>query len=355
MFDEAVVVAVTAFCESAEPVPGDAVKNKLLSGGLEPWLADRLTYFLPLAFGRRILDGVELDDRFLDGDTERRLADDPVFQAAARRATVADDSEIARIAGYSSEVAAVGQALRDGAQLEHVTLGMVALAEPLPPIGNGSGGVPSPASVFAHWMAAYGVALGSDLTLGETEFRATLAAHPRPAPELVVAQVNFAVNHPALARPWMVESCVGVAPTWKDAIFQTLAMFERAVAYPMIAALLDRRVAAEHVHIERYEHPAGAFDLLLGAQVDLFATEPVPSAEPLLDQLLAALREVPLSRAVHALRFFMAYQDGQMLTNEVFLDGEPWEVGMKVSASAPAPLPGGPVGVRVFAFLVPVR
>ncbi|BCY12842.1 DUF6348 family protein [Actinoplanes sp. L3-i22] len=354
MFDEAVVVGVTAFCEGAAAPSGAEVKEKLVNGGLEPWLASRLTYFLPLAFGRRVLGGVEVDETFLDGETRRRLDRDPVYRAAAERALIADEAEIARIAGYSSEVAAVSQALQSGAELAKLRLGPVALDEPLPPVGTGSGGVPSPASVFAHWMAAYGVTIGDDLRLGDAEFQATLAAHPRPTPELVVAQVNFAVNHPALARPWMVESCVGVAPTWKEAIFQTLAMFERAVAYPMIAALLDRSAAGENVHVERYSHPAGEFELLLGAQVDLFATEPVPSAEPLFDRLLAQLKDVPLSRAVHALRFFTAHQDGQMLTNEVFLDGEPWETGMKVSAAAPAPLPTGPVGVRVFAFLVPV-
>ncbi|AEV86451.1 hypothetical protein ACWT_5434 [Actinoplanes sp. SE50] len=354
MFDEAVVVGVTAFCESAAPVSGDEVKGKLLSGGVEPWLAERLTYFLPLAFGRRVIDGASVDETFLDGETRRRLDRDPVYQAAARRALIADEAEIARIAGYSSEVAAVSQAVQGGAELTKLRLGPIALEDALLPVGSGSGGVPSPASVFAHWMTAYGVPIGDDLRLGEAEFRATLAAHPRPAPELVVAQVNFAVNHPALARPWMVESCVGVAPTWKEAIFQTLAMFERAVAYPMIAALLDRGAAGDNVHVERFSHPAGEFDLLLGAQVDLFATDPVPSAEAVLDELLAALRDVPLSRAVHALRFFTAYQDGRMLTNEVFLDGEPWEAGSKVTAAAPAPLPTGPVGVRVFAFLVPV-
>ncbi|MFI1993614.1 DUF6348 family protein [Actinoplanes sp. NPDC020271] len=353
MFDEAVVVGVTAFCEGAPEPSGNEVKERLLSGGVEPWLAERLTYFLPLAFGRRVLGGVQVDETFLDGETRRRLDRDPVYRAAVARAAVADQAEIARIAGYSSEVAVVGQALQGGADAGRLRLGPVSLDDGLPPLGTGSGGVPSPASVFAHWMAAYGVAIGEDLKLGDAEFRATLAAHPRPTPELVVAQVNFAVNHPALARPWMVESCVGVAPTWKEAIFQTLAMFERAVAYPMIAALIDRKAAAEHVAVERYRHPAGEFELLLGAQVDLFATDPVPSAEPLFDQLLVALREVPLSPAVHALRFFTAYQDGRMLTNEVFLDGEPWEAGMKVAGAAPAPLPTGPVGVRVFAFLVP--
>ncbi|KUL35233.1 DUF6348 family protein [Actinoplanes awajinensis] len=355
MFDEAVVVGVIAFCEGATPPSGDEVRNRLLSGGVEPWLAERLLAFLPLAFGRRVLDGVRVDENFVDGATTRRFADDPVYTACERCAQLVGEQEIARVAGYSHEVAAVSQALRDGATLTDLVLGAITLDEPLPPLGTGSGGVPSPASIFARWMAAYGVPLGDDLRLGDAEFQATLAPHPRPTPDLVVAQVNFAVNHPALARPWMVESCAGVAPTWREAIFQSLAMFERAVAYPMIAALLDRDVAGENVHVERFAHPSGGFEVLLGAQVDLFATEAVPSAEELFDQLLTALEGVPLSQAVHALRFFTVHQDGRLLTNEVFLDGEPWEAGMKVTAAAGAPLPNGPVGVRVFAFLVPAR
>ncbi|GIF14524.1 DUF6348 family protein [Actinoplanes teichomyceticus] len=116
-----------------------------------------------------------------------------------------------------------------------------------------------------------------------------------------------------------------------------------------------RAAAAEHVHVERRSHPSGEFEILLGAQVDLFATGPVPSAEPLFDRLLAALDEEPLSRAVHALRFFTAHQGGRMLTNEVFRDGEPWAAGMRVTAAAEPPLPTGPVGMRVFAFLAPVE
>ncbi|WIM94148.1 DUF6348 family protein [Actinoplanes oblitus] len=354
MFDEAVLVGVTAFCAGAAAPPGEEIRENLLGGGVEPWLAERLLVFLPIAFGRRMLGGVTVDATFVDGGTTRQLAGDPVFAAAARIAQLAGQAETARIAGYSHEVAAVSQALQGGAKVEEMTLGPITLDEPLPELGSGSGGVPAPSSVFAHWMAAYGVPVGDDLRVGDAEFRATLTPHPRPAPGLVVAQVNFAVNHPALARQWMVESCVGVASTWKEAIFQSLAMFERAVAYPMIAALLDRRAAGDQVLVERYNHPGGEFELLLGAQVDLFATGPVPSAEPLLDQLLTALKDVPLSRAVHALRFFTAHQDGQLLTNEVVLDGEPWETGMKVTAAAPPPLPAGPVGVRVFAFLVPV-
>ncbi|MEV6342737.1 DUF6348 family protein [Actinoplanes sp. NPDC051851] len=353
MLDEAVAVGVAAFCETAEMRAGDEIRASLIAGGLEPWLADRLTVFLPLAYGRRLLAGIRVADEFLDGGTTRLLADEPVFAAAAERALTAENAEIERIAGYSSEVAAVVQALNGGAQPGDLALGPVGLGAPLPEAGTGSGGVPAPATVFAHWMAAYGVPLDGEMRLGEATFRAALVAHPRPTPDLVVAQVDFAVDHPALARPWMVESCAGVAPTWREAIFQCLAMFERAVAYPLIGTLIDREAAGEHVHWERYEHPGGAFEICLGAQVDLFATEPVPSAEPLFDRLLAALREVPLTRAVHALRFFTAYEKTRLMTNEVFLDGEPWDAGMKVAAAAGSPLPNGMVGVRLFAFLLP--
>jgi hypothetical protein len=63
----------------------------------------------------------------------------------------------------------------------------------------------------------------------------------------------------------------------------------------------------------------------------------VPAAGPLLHQLLEALRAEPLTRAVHWLRLFTAYRDGQLQTNEVLLDSEPWPGGETVVANSEAP------------------
>jgi hypothetical protein len=72
----------------------------------------------------------------------------------------------------------------------------------------------------------------------------------------------------------------------------------------------------------------------------MFTDRPVPSAGPLLDQLLQALRAEPLSRKVHWLRLFIAYNHGQLQANEVLLDSE-------------APVSEERVAVRIFGLLVP--
>ena len=111
----------------------------------------------------------------------------------------------------------------------------------------------------------------------------------------------------------------------------------------------------EQVERGYYEHPGGAFDLVLGSQLNFFTDRPVPSAGPLLDRLLQALRAEDLSRKAHGLRLFIAYRDGHLQTNEVLLDSEQWSAGEAVVADSEAPVPDGMVAVRVFALLVPVH
>jgi hypothetical protein len=51
----------------------------------------------------------------------------------------------------------------------------------------------------------------------------------------------------------------------------------------------------------------------------------------------------------------MAFRDGQLQTNEVLLDSEPWRAGEAAVADSQAPLPDGMVAVRIFSLLVPSR
>jgi hypothetical protein len=352
MFDEAVAVGVAAFLEGAE-APSDAdVLTRLTDGGLESWLAERLVVFLPLAFGRRVLPGVELSDSFLDGSTVRPLAAEPVFGAAMARAEVANRAEVERIGLRSSEINAVNAALHRGGQLADIVAGPAALAAPLPPAGAGDGGVPSPGVAFAALLAGHGFTV-SGMRVGEFELDARVYPHPRSSAAFVMAQVDFAVRHPALATEWLLESFAGVGVTWREAINQAITKFERASLHPIIAALLDRRAGRDQVTWEPYAHPAGAFELCLGPQVVLYTSATVPPAGPLVDRVLRALRDVPLSRQVHALRLFSCHQDGTLSTNEVLLDGEPWAAGEAVVAGSPPPAINGMVGVRIFGLLVP--
>lgn len=92
---------------------------------------------------------------------------------------------------------------------------------------------------------------------------------------------------------------------------------------------------------------------MLGAQINMFTDRPVPAAGPLLDLLLQVLRAEPLTRKVHWLRLFIAYNHGQLQANEVLLDSEQWPGGEAVVADSQAPVSEERVAVRIFGLLVP--
>jgi hypothetical protein len=347
-FDAAVEVGIAAFCAGEEPPSDEAVWERLTGAGVEPWLAERLLIFLPMAYTRRLLPDVSYPDGLVAPGGRVILSAEPVFVAALGRAQRADRGEVERIALRSSEFNAINNALNAGSELSDLMLSETVLVKDLEPVERGDGGVPSPRAVFEEFLRGHGVPLD-----GETQVDAKLIVHPAPA-GVVMAQVDFAVSHSALARPWLVESFAGHGGTWRDAIGRAVGMFTRGALHPIVDGLLRPGAAPDQVERERYKHPSGAFELVLGAQINLFTDRPVPSAEPLLDRLLEALRAEPLSRKVHGLRLFLAYHDGQLKTNEVLLDSDQWPGGEAVVADSQAPLPDGMVAVRIFGLLVPV-
>jgi hypothetical protein len=323
------------------------VWERLTGAGVEPWLAERLLIFLPMAYTRRLLPDVSYQDRLVTPGGMVNLSAERVFVAAAGRAQQASRAEVGRIAVRSSEFNAINKLLNDGSKLPDIRLTEVALVENLAPVEQGDGGVPSPRAMFEGLLRGHGVALD-----GEAKVDANLFVHPAPA-GVVMAQVDFALSHPALAKPWLVESFAGHGTTWRDAIGEAVGKFSLGALHPIIGGVLRPGTAPDRVERERYEHPNGPFELVLGAQTNLFTDRPVPSAGPLLHQLLEVLRAEPLTRAVHWLRLFTAYRDGQQQTNEVLLDSEQWPGGETVVANSEAPLSDGMVAVRVFGLLVP--
>jgi hypothetical protein len=346
-FDAAVEVGIAAFCAGAESPSDDEVWERLTGAGVEPWLAERLLIFLPMAFTRRLLQDVAFSDVVMTPGGRVSLSAEPVFVAALARAHQAGREEIERIALRSAEFNAINSALNDGSQLSDLVLGETALAQDLEPVQPGDGGVPSPRVLFEEFLRGHHVSLD-----GETKVDARVFVHPAPA-GVVMAQVDFALWNPALARSPLVESFAGFGATWREAIGGALHKFERGVLHPIVEGLLRPGEAPDQVERERYEHPGGAFELVLGAQINLFADRPVPSVGPLLNRLLDALRSVPLTREVHGLRLFTSHHEGRLQDNEVLLDGELWPAGQAVVADAPAPLPDGRVAVRLFGLLVP--
>lgn len=346
-FDAAVEVGIAAFCAGEEPPSDEEVWERLTKAGVEPWLAERLLVFLPMAYTRRLLPDVSYRDGLAAPGGRVSLSAEPVFVAALDRAQQAGRSEVGRIAVRSAEFNAINSALHSGSQLSDLVLSESALVNDLPPVEQDDGGVPSPRAVFEDFLRGHGVRLD-----GETKVDAKLFVHPAPA-GMVMAQVDFAVAHPALAGPWLVESFAGHGTTWRDAIGETVSKFRLGALHPIVDGLLNPGAASDQVEREHYQHPSGAFDLVLGAQINLFADRPVPSAGPLLDRLLEALRAEPLTRKVHGLRLFVAYHEGRLQTNEVLLDSEEWPGGEAVVADSRAPLPDGRVAMRIFGLLVP--
>jgi hypothetical protein len=90
---------------------------------------DLAVIWLPIAYGRRVLDGVvQLSPNYAVDGQEYPLAADPVFAAADRLARAeATQSDIQLIGLRSPEVAAVNEALNAGSQPEDLLLSPVTL------------------------------------------------------------------------------------------------------------------------------------------------------------------------------------------------------------------------------------
>jgi len=353
MFDAAAEIGVAAFMAGDSAPSDEVVVADLERGGVEPWLARRLNVFLPLAFGRRLLDGIAVSDTFVDDRGSHRLEDDPVYPWIAARAMQADRAEVERIGLRSSELSAVNQALQAGVALEGLGLGPVVLAERLPAPSNGDGGVPSALAAFEGLLEDHGFPAVQG-RVGAMEIGARVIPRPRPAQGLVMAQVAFAVRHPDLAPASLVESFAGVGSTWRDAVGEGVVKFERSVLHPFVAGLVDRTACAGHVRWETWQHPGGAFDVCLGRQLVMVDGEAeIPSLGGVLDRLRTALGGLPLARAIHSLRIFVSYDRGAVVSHGVLLDGEPWPDGDAATAAAPDPGTTGPMEVQQYALLLP--
>jgi Family of unknown function (DUF6348) len=346
MFDAAVEIGLATFL--AHPNAGDEeLRAALEHAGVEHWLAERLVLYLPVALGRRLLAGATFSDMIADGTGERRIDEDPVYTAAAARAEGATREEMQAVAMRSAEVNAANQALDAGSQLEDLVFSPVNLAAPLTPPSPGHGGVPSPRAAFLDLLAGHGHAAAPPLAVDGRVF-------PRIQEGRVGVQVDFAVTHPELAVQRLLESFGGWATTWSDAINQTIMKFERSSLHPLIAVLLDRDACADQVSWEDCDHPSGDFDLCMGGQLVLYASEPVPALGPLVDSMKKALSQVDLSRAIHALRIYMCWDGPELLSREVLLDNEPWPAGEELAGAYDWPRGEGLWGSRLFMLLVPV-
>jgi hypothetical protein len=348
-------VGVAAFLAVDDSAGDGDVVDLLESQGVEPWLAERLVVFLPLALGRIVLEDVQVAGMFFDGDTERRLDDDPVWVAARERAEWAHGDLVEWVGLRSAEVNAVNSALHGGSRLEDLVLNPTAVPE-LPSApgtgtgrdGEGDGGLPSPTAAFARLLRGHGFAVDGDRA-GELQFEARVFPHHRT--DEVMTQVDFLVRHPRLAPDVLIESFAGWGPTWREALNLGVARFERGSVHPIIAALLDRAEGGDQVSWLPYEHPDGSFEVCLGGAQTMFAHQ--ASTMPALRPVLDALRTVPLSRRVHGVRLFLSYRDGAIDVNEVILDNELCPAGQEAAAAVEPDITEDYVTTRVFGLIVP--
>jgi hypothetical protein len=337
----------------------DAVYDRLLAVGVEPWLAARLTLWLPLAFGRRLYPAAPFGDAYVSQGRRFALADDPLYAEAVERAARATPDELEALGAWSSEVRALRAASGGppGGPAD-VQLTEPALVHPLAPVPEGSdGGVLEPWRIFAGFLDGHGIAVDTGeregFDAGGVSFDARVFSPWRDG--LLMPQVDFIARSPRLATGYLCESFAGMGATYAEAMVDALRKFERGSLHVMVAALLDRGGCAEQVSWETWAHPSGDFDACLGAQLALYATTGRASVGALVDALRDALAAVALTREVHALRLFRAMLGERVLSNEVLLDGASWPDGERLCDAHGWPRGDALWGTRLFVALVPTE
>ena len=350
VLDAAIEIGIGAFLAGRER--DDAgIEAALVARGIAPGLASRLVFFLPLAFGRLLLRDCALRESYVAGEEEHALADDAVWVAVERRARGASRDEVSALGTRSSEVSAVNQFLQTHPEradaLGELAFSCPTLGQALPALEPGDGGAPSPALAFRQFLEGHGHEVrevDGALCAGALRFGAVV--YPRESSWAQV-QVDFTIEHPALAVPRLLESFAGFGETWSDALRQTIVKFERNTLHVLIAGLLDRSSCADQVEWEPLGG-AGGFEICFGGMLQTFGTGKAPLLGPLIDELKAAL-----AAAVHGLRVFLAYDGSALSVCEVLLDNEGWAEGARIAEARDWRTGEETWGVRWFALVVP--
>lgn len=334
--------AIAAF--HANPDADDAALVALLRAAGLPH-ADRAVTMLPLAFGRRILDGlVDLPATCVEVDAGGRprrsgpLADDPIYAAAdqiARAEGSRDDAE--RIGLRSAEVRAVNQALHAGAKPEDLVLSPPTLQidDDAPPV-PGVPPAPDAQALIDELVAAHGAP--------------PLSLHARTFPRAVEhgrVQLQLDVVTPVGER-WINESFAGLGATIHAALGDATRKFASGSLHVLLAALVDRGLGAGQVEWERW----GAFDACLGPLLRMWS-DTAPGLGDFLDALRARVVAATLSREVHWLRTFVATDGARILGFDLLLDNDPWPPGVALLQGWPWPASDRTYALRHFLVLVP--
>lgn len=331
----------------ANPGAGDAELTRILAAAGVP-RAGHVVAMLPLAYGRRILDGlVELPTTFCEIDDagevarESALADDPIFAAADRLArSEATRKDLDRIGLVSSEVNAVNNALHAGSKPENLMMSspMMRLGPDDPP------GTPPLADAQAMLDA---LVAGHGATLA-------LAARIFPG-SVMMERVQLQLDVVATAgEREVVESFAGLGRTIAAAYGDAVNKLARGSLHPLLAVLDRRELGADQVDWERW----GGWDVCLGPLLRMWSDAAPGRLGDFLDAVKTALLAAELAPGVHWVRTFVAIgADGKILAFDMLLDNDPWPPGVAIVESWKWPMPtdGKAYALRHFFMLAPVR
>lgn len=361
MHTDAVEIAVVVFL-SQKGKEDATIRGNIAALGLAEWLIDALVLWVPIAFGRELLSDVGFSDTYRteeDGDEEFPLAGEPIYLAAVRRSERMNRDEASAIATRSAEVTLISKYLDSekerGTTVELSDVPAPTLRLPTRPLRtpDGDGAATEPRALFAALLRAHGLEVGVADEEGmhrSGDLRFGAMVYPTgKAP--MQAQVDYIIQHPALAAGTIVESNAAVGPTWSDGIELSMKNFAKSSLHALLGNLLAPDLAGDQVSWEDWANVTGHYRVCVGPH--LFTGADPVAIGPLLDALRKAFFKERIPRAVHAVRLYTGRHKGRAVSEEVLLNGELWEAGRDALEAFPWPTRTDFYSSRLFLVLRP--
>jgi hypothetical protein len=299
-----------------------------------------LVMFLPLAFGRQILEGlVACPDTFVELDEsgvshESRLLDEPVYAAAREVARSASRAQIERIGFRSSEVHAVNQALTKGSKPEDLVMG----PPHMPRLARKAGSLHEAQPIVDELVRRHAVSL----PLETRTFPGSLKKGAAQLQLDVVAKIG---------NREIVESFAGWGATVGAAVDQAIDKFARASLHVLLATL----VAEEHGTDQVTWETCGKFRVCSGALARMWSNEPPLDYSKLFDAICERLAAANLSRELHWFRIFVGISENKIVGLDALLDNEPWPPGVDLTQGWSWPPSDRGYAIRHFFTLIPLE
>jgi hypothetical protein len=329
------IVRWTLSAFHANPDVGDGELIEILEEAGLPHAA-RAVMMLPLAYGRRILDGlVTVPPTYFDGDRELVLADDAIFAAADRLArTEASRADLDRVGLRSSEVDAVNQALHKGSKPEGLVLSppRMSIVEREVPQH------PEPQEMVDELVRAH----GSTLSLLARTFPGRITKGRVQLQLDLVAKVG---------EREIIESFGGFGTTIHEAYGDTIKKLTGGTLHVLLATLDRRELGGEQVEWEAW----GDFDACLGSVLRMWSPGGPPHLSEYLEALKRELLASTLTPEIHWVRTYLATDGKEQLGLDMLVDNNTWPPGEKLAREWPWPVTDAYYALRHFFVLVPSK